>query len=199
MQVLGLSCSQACISLFREILYRQNHCKDVSEWLLEEWRGHRCLSGLVDHWHPAVKCGEAGRCLGKDQELLEVNCSPASEGPVGRQAGGSDTLTSSDWDAGMCQGGAERSVGAVGTWDSSHGQNSSPRDWTGRGNVFRSRERGLWPQLLLFCQLLQPFPRSAGEKKESLGHVWLFQLPKLRSVLENWDQVGRSRKTKVNK
>lgn len=86
MQVLGFRCSQRHISLFGRILYHQNHSKNVCKRLLEDPRGQRVPVIFGRSLTPRSK-GLGGFWGEKIQELLEVNCSPASEDPAGRGAG----------------------------------------------------------------------------------------------------------------
>lgn len=80
--------------------------------------------------------------------------------------------------------------GAVGTWDSSHGQNSSPRDRRGKGNVLRRGERGLWPRSALLLPAPAATSRACWSEKNRWGHAWLFQPPKTPL---NFGELGAGR------
>lgn len=79
----------------------------------------------------------------------------------------SETLTSSDLDAGMCWGGTERSGEQSAPETAPMGKIPLP-DRTGNGNMLRRGEKGLWPQRHLTCRLLQPVPGPAGGKNDEV-------------------------------
>ena len=74
--------------------------------------------------------------------------------------------------------------GAVGTWDSSHGQNSSPRDRRGKGNVLKRENGPLASKYTCFASFYRHF-QGLLEKEEMVRSCLTFSTP------QTWLNFGK--------
>lgn len=168
-----------CIFLLGRIICHQTHSKNECTRALEDWRGTPgAWSGLVDHCHPAVKCwgGFWGEKIDSCWKLIVYQLQKVRLG-----------VSQGEWNIDQlwfrCRnvlGRHGKVRGAVGTWDSSHGQNSSPREGREKRECAQKGRKGpLASKCTYFASSYSHFQGQLEGKKKWWGHVWLFQPPKL--------------------
>lgn len=92
---------------------------------------------------------------------------------------GSETLTSSDLDAGMCEGGTERSGEQSAPETAPMGKIPLPETGQGKRMCSKGERRASGPGVHCFCQLLQPLSGPAGARKTGEVMFDFFNPPKL--------------------